>query len=692
MNCVTECDSTSTIPVNDPMFGNRLICRPLQYYVDVDSDSIVELGTRDHPYKDLKSVFVEVLNLHTNTDRHVNVHVKENTINYMYTEHNYIISVANLTLTTYSDESNIAGKATVMAYDTDQTQAVYTMPTKFNVMVNSDLYIDTKITDIVDADDLPTVTQGDVLIMVYKSSITFENIDFKSDYTSIDTNIVCIKAEQIREYTVVMSNMDFSVSGTVFHSRDPPSIYLTDISVDFYRNQIGFRMADLCDYPNPDQFGILSITNLTLYYSQERADVILGFYPVTYRGYGDVIINGFTSKIYNLASTSRAVLGMTELSGCTYTSTTTRYVNITDMTMFIENGYDNDPTSILSGFFIVVRDGRNYRQTQIHFRNYVAHGLSPVSLGPFRTKLGSLVDLYIYDSHFYNITSQLEMLLSEDPNSIYLDNVTFSDCQIDTLMAVEIVRTSNVTLNNVSINNFTVTNSETNGVFTVGLTEQASVTINQLTISGSVFTNAGGVIELAGSGTGTMSISNVNFDDIILSNDVSIIELQGFSTLSMSNITINNIRDLEANDDTNTIINLRSIYSTENSSISLSNTFVTYSSISLFRISNFAQTTTIDQQVSITNMTVQHCLFEFSDDILHSGFVQSDGVFSFEFDQLFFNNITFERGGNLLYLQHQSNEQMIIKNSTFTNITYSGIKIGSFDTSYDTGTKVLVID
>ena len=207
-----------------------------------------------------------------------------------------------------------------------------------------------------------------------------------------------------------------------------------------------------------------------------------------------------------------------------------------------------------------------------------------------------------------------------------------------------------------------------------------------------MFTNAGGVIELAGLGTGTMSISNVNFDDIILSNDVSIIELQGFSTLSMSNITINNIRDLEANDDTNTIINLRSIYSTENSSVSLSNTFMTYSSISLFRISNFAQTTTIDQQVSITDMTVQHCLFEFSDDILHSGFVQSDGVFSFEFDQLFFNNITFERGGNLLYLQHQSNEQMIIKNSTFTNITYSDIKIGSFDTSYDTGTKVMLID
>ena len=315
MNCVTECDSTSTIPVNDPMFGNRLICRPLQYYVDVDSDSIIELGTRDHPYKDLESVFVEVLNLHANTDRHVNVHVKENTINYMYTEHNFIISLANLTLTTYSDESNIAGKATVMAYDTDQTQAVYTMPTKFNVMVNSDLYIEAKITNMVDADDLSTVTQTDVLIMVYKSSITFENIDFKSDYTSIDTNIVCIKAEQIREYTVVMSNMDFSVSGTVFHSRDPPSIYLTDISVDFYRNQIAFRMADLCDYPNPDEFGIVSVTNFTLYYSQERANVILGFFPFAYRGYGDVIVNGFTSKIYNFVSTSRPIIGIFEISG-----------------------------------------------------------------------------------------------------------------------------------------------------------------------------------------------------------------------------------------------------------------------------------------------------------------------------------------------------------------------------------------
>ena len=383
---------------------------------------------------------------------------------------------------------------------------------------------------------------------------------------------------------------------------------------------------------------------------------------------------------------------MPEQSGCTYTSTTTRYVNITGMTMFIENRYGNDPIDIFTGFFIGVRDDRNYRRTQMYFRNFVAHGLSIVNLAPFRTKLGSLVDLYIYDSLFYDITSELKIMFSRDPNSIYMQNVTFSNCHVANLMAVEIVRTSNVTLKNISINNFTATNIETDGPFTVAVSEQALVVIDQFSISGSQFTNVGEVMEITGSGTGAITISNVEFDDLVLSDDISVMALQGFSSISMNNMTINNVKDLEANDDTNTIIDLKSMHSTENSNISMSDIIVTSSSVSVLRISNVAQTSTIDQQVAITNMTIQHCLFEFSDDILYTGFIQTDGIFLFDIDQLSFHNITFEQGGNLIYLQHQPNEQMTIKNSSFTNITYSGIKIGSFDTSYDTGTKVLLVD
>lgn len=95
--------------------------------------------------------------------------------------------------------------------------------------------------------------------------------------------------------------------------------------------------------------------------------------------------------------------------------------------MSIENTYDNDPSSILSSFFLGVRDRSNSRQTQINFRNFTSSSISASSLQPFRCRLGSLVDLNVYDSQFFNITSEAGMLLSEDANSTYLENVSFVD-------------------------------------------------------------------------------------------------------------------------------------------------------------------------------------------------------------------------------------------------------------------------
>ena len=65
MQWVTECNQDTQIAINDTQFGNRLICRDFEYYVNPDSDSIIELGTMDYPYKDISYVFIELLNYHS---------------------------------------------------------------------------------------------------------------------------------------------------------------------------------------------------------------------------------------------------------------------------------------------------------------------------------------------------------------------------------------------------------------------------------------------------------------------------------------------------------------------------------------------------------------------------------------------------------------------------------------------------
>ena len=45
MQWVAQCDFNTQIAINDTQFDNRLICRDFEYYVNPESDSIVELGT-----------------------------------------------------------------------------------------------------------------------------------------------------------------------------------------------------------------------------------------------------------------------------------------------------------------------------------------------------------------------------------------------------------------------------------------------------------------------------------------------------------------------------------------------------------------------------------------------------------------------------------------------------------------------
>ena len=81
MECVAECNASTQIAINDTQFDNMPICRDFEYYVNPDSDSIIELGTKDYPYKHIAYAFVEVLNYHSHSDRNLTIYLMEYTRN-----------------------------------------------------------------------------------------------------------------------------------------------------------------------------------------------------------------------------------------------------------------------------------------------------------------------------------------------------------------------------------------------------------------------------------------------------------------------------------------------------------------------------------------------------------------------------------------------------------------------------------
>ena len=143
-SCVDAWDSSTSVLINDSQFSISPAWISFDYYVDPSSNSVIELGTRQYPFKHLGFVFVELLDFHSNSDRTINVYLRENTESYIDLSFNYIINITTVNILTYSISSNTPSMANVTAgevNDPDQVNitAYFNNGTRFNILQSTKL-------------------------------------------------------------------------------------------------------------------------------------------------------------------------------------------------------------------------------------------------------------------------------------------------------------------------------------------------------------------------------------------------------------------------------------------------------------------------------------------------------------------------------------------------------------------------
>ena len=142
--CVNSWNTTTSVLISDSQFGISSFWRSFDYYVDPSSTSIVELGTKQFPYKSLALVFVELLNFHSNTARTINIFIKENTESYVDLGFNYIINMTSVNISPYSSTSSSPSKATIVGGEQNSPSqsnitAYFNNGTTFNILKSTQL-------------------------------------------------------------------------------------------------------------------------------------------------------------------------------------------------------------------------------------------------------------------------------------------------------------------------------------------------------------------------------------------------------------------------------------------------------------------------------------------------------------------------------------------------------------------------
>ena len=233
--------------ISDSQLAISSVCRGFDYYVDPTSTAVIELGTLQYPFKSLGFVFVELLNFHANTPRIINVHLKENTQNYVDLNFNFIINITTITISPYSTTSSTPSKATIVAGEVnDPTQAnitaYYSNTTVFNILLNTKLNKEKQIfsSSLLSWLELLYLPKQTQVFMVHKSNFTIDNIVLKSTFNDINSKYVFIFLIYLQNRNFRMTNIDTRTSGTIVYTSDPLNVFLENIDVDYSRNNCGF--------------------------------------------------------------------------------------------------------------------------------------------------------------------------------------------------------------------------------------------------------------------------------------------------------------------------------------------------------------------------------------------------------------------------------------------------------------------
>ena len=306
-SCVDEWDYTTSIKISDSQYSISPVWRGFDYYVDVTSEKVVELGTKQYPFKHLGLAFVEILNFHANTNRAINIYLLENTVSYIDLGFNYIINISSVSIIPYSLTSSTPSKVTITAGEINEpTQSnissYFNTGTRFNILQSTELRKDNQIfsNSLFTSSEQSLLAQRTQVIIAHRSCISIKNIIFKSIFNDINSNYVLFMAIYLQNKTFDIVNADFRTSGGIFKTYDPIVLNMENIDVDFMNNVYGFDITPSWNYPEAYLEGGLNITNIKVYYSSGNFNVhnLLGYW-IRYTGPGYNIINGYYSGMYS---------------------------------------------------------------------------------------------------------------------------------------------------------------------------------------------------------------------------------------------------------------------------------------------------------------------------------------------------------------------------------------------------------
>ena len=654
---------SSKVSVNNTQFQGIPICKSLDIYVDPKSTSIISLGTIDNPYKSLLLAFVEILNLHSHSNRTINVYIQTGTTLYVIPDSMYIINVSKVNILTYTSTSSSTVRPKI--YSVLSGVTLISPKTLFNIISNTTLNLNPQITNPIltskEQTDLKTAFVG---FMIDRWDFTIDGVDFIANQTQTNKTFTWIKAVYEQSKSVTLRNMNLVIGGNMFDSFDPLNLYLQNLNIDYYKSSRGFYLLTQWNYTNASLLNEISISNISVSNSIDRTRAqinsflyISGNANFTMSNSSIDLFGSDTEsfpQVYFGSSTgwipSDDIKQYLTIQNTVFTlnqiSNNTRYIQIYSN---IDSGYSRSVTISLSGLTF-----KGLTMNTSPVVNFYANTKSMVVLNNLAiinsTFTKDVIDVYnsgsvaINSFTFRNISEFGEsMILASSVNNVDINGLTVDSWTLsstDDYYYFKHVSTSGYT----NITGLVFTNTDLKNRVAVYLSSVPSLTIKSSSITGSVIYPANSIIQ-----TGTLSELNID----------------GFNFTQITSSV--------SGDNSNYLFSFDSFDLSKSTNFVMNKVMVSQSVLAVLSFSKVVNPSSLSKTFTISNFQYTNSSFSDKNNLITLTKLEQSINFSIMFTNITFSSVSFNVSGNLLNFQQQLSSFTTVSGLAVTNTTNAQI-------------------
>jgi hypothetical protein len=203
LSCVLACKDTQ-LEISSNQYNIDKICRSTNFYVDPNSSKMIELGTKEYPYRNFRAVSSEILNHFSYKKLNITIYLKTGTKVYLEDDTTNFINIQNVTVTTYYDNSLLPVRALIVP--TRIAQHKVNARAAFHLLSHTEIYVNEQIAQKAYSEStLGSLSMRRVTLKILEMSFSLVDVDVYRE--AIDYN-----SESFFMLAIYIQNRDIVVS------------------------------------------------------------------------------------------------------------------------------------------------------------------------------------------------------------------------------------------------------------------------------------------------------------------------------------------------------------------------------------------------------------------------------------------------------------------------------------------------